>query len=39
VKTRVLIDASALVALINKRDNFHSWTRQKVANLAMPENL
>ncbi len=30
MQRRILIDASSLVALINKRDCFHSWVTKEV---------
>jgi predicted nucleic acid-binding protein len=36
VKERILIDSSALVAIINKRDDFHDWAVQTIAKLAYP---
>jgi len=36
VKERILIDSSTLVAIINKRDDFHDWAVQTIAKLAYP---
>lgn len=36
MKQIILIDSSALVAIVNKRDNFHDWTVQTIAKLAYP---
>lgn len=32
----VILDSSALVALLDSRDQNHSWARHAVANLALP---
>ena len=32
----VIIDSSALVALLDDRDEHHAWSRQAVANLGLP---
>ncbi len=36
MQRRILIDASSLVALINKRDRFHSWVTKEVTHLTYP---
>lgn len=36
MKEIIIINSSALVALINKRDDFHNWAIQTIANLAYP---
>jgi predicted nucleic acid-binding protein len=36
MKEIIIIDSSALVAVINKRDDFHNWAVQTIANLAYP---
>ena len=32
----IIIDSSALVAVINKEDDFHNWAVQTIGNLAYP---
>ena len=36
MKTRVILDTSPLVALINKRDNYHEWSKQQWAMIKPP---
>jgi predicted nucleic acid-binding protein len=36
VKQNIIIDTGPLVALINNREQYHSWATQEVANLAYP---
>jgi predicted nucleic acid-binding protein len=36
VKETILIDSGTLVAIINKRDDFHDWAVQTIAKLAYP---
>ena len=36
MQRRILTDASSLVALINKRDRFHSWVTKEVTHLTYP---
>ncbi len=34
MKQNIIIDTAPLVALINNREQYHSWATQEVANLA-----
>lgn len=36
MKQNIIIDTGPLVALINNREQYHSWSIQEVANLAYP---
>ncbi len=36
MKTKVILDTSPLVALINKRDNYHEWSKQQWAMIKPP---
>ncbi len=36
MKTRVILDTSPLVALINKRDNYHQWAKQQWGMIKPP---
>jgi predicted nucleic acid-binding protein len=36
VKQNIIIDTGPLVALINNREQYHSWATKEVANLAYP---
>ncbi|MEH1793041.1 MULTISPECIES: type II toxin-antitoxin system VapC family toxin [unclassified Nostoc] len=36
MKQNIIIDTGPLVALINNREQYHSWATQEVANLAYP---
>lgn len=36
LKNRVILDTSPLVALINKRDTYHEWTKQKWSMIKPP---
>jgi predicted nucleic acid-binding protein len=33
---KVLLDTGPLVALVNRRDRYHTWAREQVAELAAP---
>lgn len=36
MKQNIIIDSGPLVALINNREQYHSWATKEVANLASP---
>ena len=36
MKQNIIIDTGPLVALINNREQYHSWATQEVVNLAYP---
>ncbi len=36
MKSQVILDTSPLVALINKRDNYHRWVKQQWSKIKPP---